>query len=138
MVLAGRTNDPENVGAELLRLLGGNAAAVRKGIRKTDETPPRYAIPDVIEIVKGPGSLARELSRLRAQYPELFEKELDRVRRHYDVRDTNCIPNPNGAKDPNWIFACAVRFRDRGGNLNGKATPVATIHGIIDTLPASE
>ena len=79
--LAGRTEDPEGVGKELVKLLGGNnAAAVQKGIRKTDEVPPRYAIPDVIEIVKGPGSLSRELSRLRAQYPKIFAKEIDRVR----------------------------------------------------------
>ena len=80
MGLAGRTEDPESVGAELVTLLGGNAAAVQKGIRKTDEVPPRYAIPDVIELVKGPGSLSRELSRLGAQYPDVFEKERDRVR----------------------------------------------------------
>ena len=93
VVLAGRTNDPENVGAELLRLLGGNAAAVREGIRKTDEVPPRYAIPDVIEMVKGPGNLSLQLNRLRERYPEVFEKELERVRGCYEVRDTNCIPN---------------------------------------------
>ena len=122
VVLAGRTNDPENVGAELLRLLGGNAAAVRKGIRKTDETPPRYAIPDVIEMAKGPGSLARELSRLRAQYPELLQKELDRLRELYEDRD------------PNWIPVLTVRFRDNIGRVGANATPVATIHCIIDIL----
>ena len=51
VVLAGRTIDPENVGAELLRLLCGNGAAVRKGIRMTDEVPPRDAIPDTIEML---------------------------------------------------------------------------------------
>ena len=93
MVLAGRTNDPENVGAELLRLLGGNAAAVRKGIRKTDETPPRYAIPDTIEMVKGPVNLSQELNRLRERYPDVFEKELDRLRKLYEVRVPNWYPN---------------------------------------------
>ena len=75
-------------------------AAVRKGPRKTDETPPRYAIPDVIEMVKGPGSLSRELNRLRERYPEVFEKELDRLRKR------------NEDKDPNWIFVLTVHFRE--------------------------
>ena len=122
VVLAGRTNDPENVGAELLRLLGGNAAAVRKGIRKTDEVPPRYAIPDVIEMVKGPGNLSQELNRLRERYPEVFEKELDRLRKLHEVRV------------PNWYPNLTVRFRDRAGGFKNNNTPVATIYGIIDIL----
>ena len=109
MVLAGRTNDPENVGAELLRLLDGNAAAVRKGIRKTDETPPRYAIPDVIEMVKGPATVSQELNRLRERYPEVFEKEIDRVRKLYEVRV------------PNWYPNLTVGFRDRQ-TLNKRLT----------------
>ena len=74
------------------KLLGGNAAAVQRGIRKTDEVPPRYAIPDVIEIVKGPRYLSQELSRLRERYPEVFAKELDRVRERYGGGDANCVP----------------------------------------------
>ena len=113
VVLAGRTNDPENVGAELLRLLGGNAAAVRKGIRKTDETPPRYAIPDVIEMVKGPVNLSQELNRLRERYPEVFEKELDRLRKR------------NEDRVPSWYHVLTVRFRGNPRRVGANATPVA-------------
>ena len=120
--LAGRTEDPEGVGAELVKLLGGNAAAVRKGIRKTDEVPARYAIPDAVEMIKGPGSSSREFSRLRAQYPEVFAKERGRVQK--------C----DGAKDPNFIFWPTVRFRDCVGNLNKKPTPVAALQGILDIV----
>jgi len=126
VVLAGRTEDPEGVGKELVKLLGGNSAAVQNGIRKTDEVPPRYAVPDVIELVKGPGSLSRELSRLRAQYPEVFAKEVDRVRGRYGDRDPNL-----GDRDPKWI---SVRFRDSRGRVGANVTPVATLHGILDIL----
>ena len=115
--LAGRTEDPEGVGKELVKLLGGNAAAVQRGIRKTDELPPRYAIPDVIEIVKGPGYASQELSRLRDRYPEVFAKELDRVRERSRDKDTNCV---------------FVRFRDSLGRASAKPTPVATIQEILD------
>ena len=85
VVFAGRTDDPEGVGEELTALLGGRAAAVRKGIRKTGEAPPRYAITDVIELFKGPGNAPDELGRLRSRYPEVFAKEVGRVReRHGD------------------------------------------------------
>ncbi len=104
------------------KLLGGNAAAVQRGIRKTDEVPPRYAIPDVIEIVKSPRYLSQELSRLRERYPEVFAKELDRVRERYGGGDTNCVPT------------FTVRFRDCAGRLNRNETPVATIDGILDIL----
>ena len=80
VTLAGHTQDPEGVGAELVKLIGGNSAIAKKGIRKTEETPPRYAIPDVIRLVKGAGHESRELSRLRTYYPEVFAKELVRVR----------------------------------------------------------
>ena len=98
--------------------------AGKLGIRKTDEVPPRYAVPDVIELVKGPGSLSRELSRLRAQYPEVFAKEVDRVRGRYGDRDPNL-----GDRDPKWI---SVRFRDSRGRVGANVTPVATLHGILD------
>ncbi len=117
--LAGRTEDPEGVGKELVKLLGGNAAAVQKGIRKTDELPPRYAIPDVIEIVKGPRYLSQELSRLRERYPEVFAKELDRVRERHGGGNTNCVPT------------FTVRFRDCAGRFSRNETPVATIDGIL-------
>ena len=104
------------------KLLGGNAAAVQRGIRKTDEVPPRYAIPDVIEIVKGPRYLSQELSRLRERYPEVFAKELDRVRERHGGGDANCVPT------------FTVRFRDCAGRLNRNETPVATVDGILDIL----
>ena len=47
----------------------------KKGIRKTAEVPPRFAIPDLIAIVKGPGSLSRELGSIQQRYPEVFTKE---------------------------------------------------------------
>ena len=84
-------------------------------VRKTDETPPRYAIPDVIEMVKGPVNLSQELNRLRERYPEVFEKELDRLRELYE----------GGV--PNWYPTLTVRFRDNTGRLSKNATPVATI-----------
>ena len=117
VVLAGRTQDPEGVGAQLVKLLGGNAAAVHKGIRKTDEVPPRYAIPDVIEMVKGPPNPARELTRLRERYPEVFAKERDRLRER------------QGDSIPNWY---SVRFRDSHGRTGANTTPVATIHGKLE------
>jgi len=119
--LAGRTQDPEGVGKEIVKLLNGNAAAVRKGIRHSDEVPPRYAIPDVVEMIKGPGSLSLQLSRLQERYPEVFEKERCRVRERYGDGDTFCI-------------STTVRFRDCAGRLNRNGTPVATIHGIIDIV----
>ena len=118
--LAGRTEDPEGVGKELVKLLGGNdAAAVQKGIGKTDEVPPRHAIPDVIEIVKGPGYASQELSRLRDRYPEVFAKEFDRVRERCRDKDTNCV---------------FVRFRNSLGRAAARPTPVATLQGILDIL----
>ena len=66
--------------------------------------------------------MSQELNRLRERYPEVFEKELDRLRKR------------NDDKDPNWIFVLTVRFRDNIGRVGAKATPVATIHGIIDIL----
>ena len=67
-------------------------------------------------------NLSQELNRLRERYPEVFEKELDRVRGCYEIRDTNCIPN------------LTVRFRDRAGGFKSNNMPVAAIHGIIDIL----
>ena len=77
--------------------------------------PPRYAIPDVIEIVKGPGSLSRELNRLRERYPEVFEKELDRIRKR------------NEDRDPNWILVFTVRFRKRNEDMDTNCIPVLTV-----------
>ena len=39
-----------------------------------------------------------------------------------------------GTKDTNCVFCVAVRFRGRGGKLNKKPTPVATLQGILDIL----
>ena len=122
VALAGRTEDPQGVGAELVKLIGGSSAIAKKGIRKTEETPPRYAIPEVIRLVKGAGHESRELSRLRAHYPEVFAKELLRVRERH------------GVGNPNWVPNLAVRFRDRAGGLNRNETPVATIHGLVDVI----
>ena len=58
---------------------------------------------DVTELVKGPGSLSRELARIHDRYPEIFTKERNRVRELY------------GDGNPNWIPTFAVRFRDRAG-----------------------
>ena len=44
--------------------------------------------------------------------PDVFAKELGRVRKR------------DGAKDPNWIFSVAVQFRDRGGKPHSKTMPV--------------
>ena len=122
VTLAGHTQDPEGIGAKLVKSIGGSRAIAKKGIRKTEETPPRYAIPDVIRLVKGAGHESRELSRLRAHYPEVFAKELLRVRERH------------GVGNPNWVPNLAVRFRDRAGGLNRNETPVATIHGLVDVI----
>ena len=122
VALAGRTQDPEGVGAELVKLIGGNAVAAKKGVRKTAEVPPRFAIPDLIAIVKGPGSLSRELGRIQQRYPEVFTKERDRLRQSH------------GIGDPNWIPKCTVRFRNRAGGVNRNETPVATIYCLLDIL----
>ena len=90
VVFAGRTEDPEGVGEELIALLGGRSVAVRKGIRKTGEVPPRYAITDVTELVKGPGNAPEELGRLRSRYPEVFAKEVGRVRERHGDKITKC------------------------------------------------
>ena len=117
---AGRTEDPEGVCAELVKLLGGSAAAVRKGVRKTGEVPPRYAIPDAIKITKGgPGNASRELGLLRANHSEVFEQELARVAARY------------GDKKSIGLFVC---FPDSLGRASAKSTPVATLEGILDIL----
>ena len=45
--------------------------------------PPLYAIPDAIDITKGPGNASRELSFFQANHSEVFEQELARVAPHY-------------------------------------------------------
>ncbi len=119
VVFAGRTEDPEGVGEELIALLGGRSVAVRKGIRKTGEVPPRYAITDVIELVKGPGNAPEELGRLRSRYPEVFAKEVGRVRERHGDKITFCD---------------FVRFRDSLGRASAKPTAVATLPGVLDML----
>ena len=71
---------------------------------------PRYAIPDTIEMVKGLGSLSRELNRLRERYPEVFEKELDRLRKLYEVQDTNCVLNLTVVTGTDGRHICSTHF----------------------------
>ena len=92
---------------------------MRKGIRKTGEVPPRYAITDVIELVKGPGNAPEELGRLRSRYPEVFAKEVGRVRERHGDKITKCD---------------FVRFRDSLGRASAKPTAVATLPGVLDIL----
>ena len=73
-------------------------------------------------MVKRIGSLSLQLNRLRERYPEVFEKEPDRIRKRNEDRVTFCNPT------------LTVRFRDNIGRAGINATPVATIHGIIDIL----
>ena len=82
VMLAGRTQDPGGVGPELAKLVGSSAVAVKRGIRKTDEVPARYAIPDAVNMMKGCGNPSQELIRLQERYPEVFAKERERVREH--------------------------------------------------------
>ena len=52
--------------------------------------------------------MSQELNRLRGRYPEVFEKELDRLRKLQEVRV------------PNWYPNLTVRFRDRAGGFKTK------------------
>ena len=63
---------------------------------------------------KGTKNASVELGRLRAQYPEVFAKELERVRDLYGDSLTNCY---------------SVRFRDSHGRIGANTTPVATLQG---------
>ena len=83
-----------------------------------------HGIIDILVLLPGKSAaeLRSQLNRLRERYPEVFEKELDRIRKR------------NEDKDPNWIPVLTVRFRDNIGRVGANATPVATIHGIIDIL----
>jgi hypothetical protein len=76
----------DDVPAQLAALLG--TAAVQ--IRKTDETPPRASVVDVIMAITGknPSHSAESLRRLTSRYPEIKDKIVDLPFRGQGQRNT--------------------------------------------------
>ena len=75
-------------------------------IRKTNHTPPKYSVYDMIMLVFG-SSLASA------------SKEFDRLRERHGDGLANCQP---------------IRFRDLTGRLNRNETPAASIEGVVEIV----
>ena len=75
-------------------------------IRKTDETPPRVSVIDVVSAITGKDArhAAEQLRCLIAQYPDV---------------DSNCVH---------------VKFPDARGRKGQKDTPAACVKGIVEII----
>ena len=98
------TSSGDDIPTQLAALLGKKKKVAQ--IRKTDETPPKISVIDVISAVTGKDArhAAEQLRRLVAQYPDV---------------DSHCVH---------------VKFPDSRGRKGQKDTPASGVRGVVEIV----
>ena len=98
------TSSGDDIPTQLAALLGKKKKVAQ--IRKTDETPPKISVIDVISAVTGKDArhAAEQLRRLVAQYPDV---------------DSHCVH---------------VKFPDSRGRRGQKDTPASGVRGVVEIV----